>query len=104
MEIIDLKVQLIDAGKESVKQLIAVASEDITKRFKFKRKQDEQEEDYVDRVQSSMDKLKQVASTKRMAMFDAFDILNKIEEEERNLKVEDSEKETDNFAERRARG
>ena len=39
----------------------------------------------------SADKLKNAAATKKLAIFDAFEILNRIEEEERML--EESEKE-----------
>jgi hypothetical protein len=39
------------------------------------------------------EKLKNAAATKKLAIFDAFEILNRIQEEERML--EDSEKQTD---------
>ncbi len=54
----------------------------------------------------SADKLKNAAATKKLAIFDAFEILSRIEEEERML--EESEKETTvkqfkGFAEGRSR-
>jgi hypothetical protein len=55
----------------------------------------------------SADKLKNAAATKKLAIFDAFEILNRIEEEERMLLEEDKSSEVKTFkgfAEGRAKG
>jgi len=66
----------VAAGHKAVLELIKVAEEAIL---------DNGEDDL------SADKLKNAAATKKLAIFDAFEILNRIEEEERML--EESEKE-----------
>ena len=63
------------AGHKAVEELIKVAQEKIV--------------DSGDDI--SADRLKNAAATKKLAIFDAFEILSRIEEEERML--EDSEKE-----------
>ena len=67
MESKELKLQIIEAGKKAVTQLIKVAKEDI---IKFD-KDDE----------LAADRLKNAAATKKLAIFDAFEILKRIEEE-----------------------
>ena len=57
-----LKLQIIQAGKKAVEQLIKVAKEDIIKH------------DPEDEL--AADRLKNAAATKKLAIFDAFDILN----------------------------
>lgn len=89
----ELKAQVIAAGYTAVEQLIKVAKEDIIK---------PNAEDEL-----AADKLKNAAATKKLCIFDAFDILNKIEseQEELNLLSRDSSR-TDSkqgFAEQRAR-
>jgi|TARA_R110000803_G_scaffold52602_2_gene108213 hypothetical protein len=89
----ELKAQVIAAGYTAVEQLIKVAKEDIIK------------PDAEDEL--AADKLKNAAATKKLCIFDAFDILNKIEseQEELNLLSRDSSR-TDSkqgFAEQRAR-
>ncbi len=89
----ELKSQVIAAGYTAVEQLIKVAKEDIIK------------PDAEDEL--AADKLKNAAATKKLCIFDAFDILNKIEseQEELNLLSRDSSR-TDSkqgFAEQRAR-
>tara|TARA_R100001460_G_scaffold9049_2_gene22121 strand:+ start:8718 stop:8999 length:282 start_codon:yes stop_codon:yes gene_type:complete len=66
-----LKQQIIVAGKKAVEQLIKVAKEDIIK------------PDPEDEL--AADRLKNAAATKKLAIFDAFDILNKIDQEQENL-------------------
>jgi len=55
----------------------------------------------------SADRLKNAAATKKLAIFDAFEILTRIEEEERILenkpKVEEEKKAFSGFAERRSK-
>ena len=66
-----LKQQIIVAGKKAVEQLIKVAKDDIIK------------PDPEDEL--AADRLKNAAATKKLAIFDAFDILNKIDQEQENL-------------------
>ena len=89
----ELKVKIIEAGRKAVEQLIKVAKEDIIKH------------DPEDEL--AADRLKNAAATKKLAVFDAFDILNKIDQEQENLDSlnnTDSKVETkQGFAERRSR-
>ena len=70
----DLKKQIIIAGRKAVEQLIKVAKEDIIKT-------DSLDDDLA------ADRLKNAAATKKLAIFDAFDILNKIDIEEENINL-----------------
>ena len=63
----DIKLKIIEAGHRAVEQLIKVAKEDIIKH------------DPDDEL--SADRLKNAAATKKLAIFDAFEILNRIESE-----------------------
>ena len=88
----DTKLRIIQAGHAAVEQLIKVAKEDIIKND--------------DGEDLSADRLKNAAATKKLAIFDAFEILNRIEAERAML--EDSGSSTKNtssggFAERRSR-
>lgn len=65
-----LKQKIIDAGYAAVEQLIKVAKEDIIKSG-----------DIHDETDLSADKLKNAAATKKLAIFDAFEILTRIETE-----------------------
>ena len=69
MNIKETKKNIIQAGHRAVEELIKVAKEDIV--------------DSDDDI--SADRLKNAAATKKLAIFDAFEILNRIEEEERIL-------------------
>ena len=71
----ETKKNIILAGQKAVEELIQVAKEKIV--------------DSDDDI--SADRLKNAAATKKLANFDAFEILNRIEEEERLL--EDKPKE-----------
>ena len=88
-----LKVQIIAAGRKAVEQLIKVAKEDIIK--------PDPEDDIA------ADKLKNAAATKKLAIFDAFDILNKIDMEEENINInlsnENKSQSKQGFAERRSK-
>jgi hypothetical protein len=77
MNIKETKQNIILAGHKAVLELIKVAEEAIL---------DNGDDDL------SADKLKNAAATKKLAIFDAFEILNRIEEEQKILV--DSEKET----------
>lgn len=89
----ELKKKIIEAGRKAVEQLIKVAKEDIIKH------------DPEDEL--AADRLKNAAATKKLAVFDAFDILNKIDVEQENINISnstDSKIETkQGFAERRSR-
>ena len=65
----ETKKKIIQAGQKAVEELIKVAKEKIV--------------DSDDDV--SADRLKNAAATKKLAIFDAFEILNRIHEEEAML-------------------
>ena len=79
MNIKETKKLIIQAGHRAVEELINVAREKIITNT----------EDDV-----SADRLKNAAATKKLAIFDAFEILNRIQEEENllNGKVEETKK------------
>ncbi len=89
----DLKKEIIHAGRRAVEQLIKVAKEDIIK------------PDPDDEL--AADRLKNAAATKKLAIFDAFEILSRIEEEEELLneknKPKKEEKTFRGFAEGRSK-
>ena len=65
----ETKKNIIQAGQRAVEELIKVAKEAIV----------ESDDDLA------ADRLKNAAATKKLAIFDAFEILNRIEEEENLL-------------------
>jgi ASC-1-like (ASCH) protein len=67
MDVNKIKLQIIKAGEKAVMQLIKVAEEHIIK--------------YGEDDELAADKLKNAAATKKLAIFDAFEILKRIEEE-----------------------
>ena len=77
----ETKKNIIQAGQVAVKELIKVAKEPII--------------DYGPDI--SADRLKNAAATKKLAIFDAFEILNRIQEEE-NLLEGKTPKETEKKA------
>ena len=91
MNIKEKKKNIIQAGYKAVEELIKVAKEPIV--------------DSDDDI--SADRLKNAAATKKLAIFDAFDILNKIDQEEENINISNNTSvkvETkQGFAERRSR-
>ena len=89
MDIPKMKSNITLAGERVVEELIKVAKEPIV----------ETEDDV------SADRLKNAAATKKLAIFDAFEILNKIQEEKNILenKVVEKVKEFGGFAERRSK-
>ena len=76
MNIKDKKKNIIQAGYKAVDELIKVAKEKIV--------------DSDDDV--SADRLKNAAATKKLAIFDAFEILNRIQEEENILEGKTQDK------------
>jgi len=92
MNIKETKKNIIQAGHKAVEELIKVAKEAIV--------------DSDDDI--SADRLKNAAATKKLAIFDAFEILNRIQEEENILENKipvDIEKDVSfgGFAERRSK-
>jgi hypothetical protein len=90
MNVKETKESIILAGHEAVKELIKVAKEPIV----------ETDDDV------SADRLKNAAATKKLAIFDAFEILNRIQEEKamlENKPIEKEEKSFKGFAERRSK-
>lgn len=85
-----MKSNIIQAGYKAVEELVKVAREQIV--------------DSDDDI--SADRLKNAAATKKLAIFDAFEILNRIEEEKNmldNKPKEDTEETFSGFAEKRSK-
>ena len=76
MDIKETKNNIIKAGHKAVLELIKVAEEAIL---------DNGDEDL------SADKLKNAAATKKLAIFDAFEILSRIQDETRMLEEEEKD-------------
>jgi ASC-1-like (ASCH) protein len=91
MDTKETKLNIIQAGQKAVEELIKVAKEAIV--------------DSGDDI--TADRLKNAAATKKLAIFDAFEILNRIETEEallnENPKEVKEEKAFKGFAEGRSR-
>ena len=91
MNIKETKRSIIQAGHNAVEELIKVAKEAIV--------------DSGDDI--TADRLKNAAATKKLAIFDAFEILNRIQEEEGLLDgkeiVEEEKKPFKGFAEGRSK-
>ena len=90
MNIKETKKNIIQAGHKAVEELIKVAKEPIV--------------DSDDDI--SADRLKNAAATKKLAIFDAFEILTRIQDEEAILNdkpLDNKEKSFSGFAERRSR-
>jgi hypothetical protein len=90
----EIKLRIIAAGEQAVEQLIKVAQEQII--------------NHDPEDQLAADRLKNAAATKKLAIFDAFEILSRIEAERENLAmIEKGPSKVDTkqgFAERRAGG
>ena len=91
MNIKETKSNIIQAGHKAVEELIKVAKEAIV----------DSDEDI------SADRLKNAAATKKLAIFDAFEILNRIKDEQDMLdnkpKEEAAKKSFSGFAEKRSK-
>lgn len=88
----ETKLKIIAAGHQAVEQLIKVAKEKIIK--------PDLEDDLA------ADRLKNAAATKKLAIFDAFEILNRIESEREALEGINTNNKTETkqgFAERRSK-
>ena len=77
----ETKLSIIQAGHKAVEELIKVAKEKIV----------DSDDDL------SADRLKNAAATKKLAIFDAFEILTRIEEEESMLKESSKKDKGANF-------
>jgi hypothetical protein len=92
-DIKEIKLRIIEAGYKAVNHLIKVAEEDIINT--------ESDTDV------SADKMKNAAAAKKLAIFDAFEILSRIESEKENLEsIDKGISKTDTkqgFAERRSK-
>ncbi len=81
MKIKETKLNIIQAGQVAVEELIKVAKEKIV----------DSEDDI------SADRLKNAAATKKLAIFDAFEILSRIEEEENIINEKPTQKKEQAF-------
>tara|TARA_Y100000385_G_scaffold276038_1_gene321287 strand:- start:200 stop:475 length:276 start_codon:yes stop_codon:yes gene_type:complete len=86
-----VREKIIQAGQEAVEQLIKVAKEEIITG------------DPEDEL--AADRLKNAAATKKLAIFDAFEIMSRIESEKESLNESSDKKEISKqgFAERRSK-
>ena len=91
MNIKETKRRIIQAGHKAVEELVKVAKEAIV--------------DSGDDI--TADRLKNAAATKKLAIFDAFEILNRIQEEENIIEGKEPEEKKDivfkGFAEGRSK-
>lgn len=89
-----LKLRIIEAGYKAVNHLVKVAEEDIIN-------------GNADSIDVAADKLKNAAAAKKLAIFDAFEILSRIEAEKESIDaLEKGLSKTDTkqgFAERRSK-
>lgn len=88
----EIKLRIIEAGNQAVEQLIKVAKEKIIK--------PDPDDDLA------ADRLKNAAATKKLCIFDAFEILKRIEEEREALEGNNINTKVDTkqgFAERRSK-
>ena len=89
----EIKLKILEAGHKAVEQLIKIAKETIINH--------DPENDL------SADRLKNAAATKKLAIFDAFEILSRIESEKEAIdSLDNGVKKTDTkqgFAERRSK-
>jgi hypothetical protein len=91
MDIKETKKNIIAAGHKAVEELIKVAEEKI-----------------ITNTENDLeaDKLKNAAATKKLAIFDAFEILNRLEQEKNMLENKPTEEKQEafkGFAERRSK-
>jgi hypothetical protein len=70
----ETKLRIVEAGHKAVQELIKVAEEPILN---------------IDEIGGELaaDKLKNAAATKKLAIFDAFEILNRIESERESVEL-----------------
>ena len=103
MDAIELKKQIIEAGEDAVRELILVAKEKIIEPRRSIGDGEDDAETYI----LAADRLKNAAAAKKIAIFDAFEILSRIQAEKETLesiggKISEAESRT-GFAERRSK-
>lgn len=90
----EIKLRIIAAGYKAVDELIKVAEENVVKHGE-------------EEGELAADRLKNAAATKKLAIFDAFEILSRIEAEKESLEsINNGISKTDTkqgFAERRSK-
>lgn len=94
MKVRETKLRIIAAGQKAVDQLIKVAEEDIIKEIKGD-----------DDSALAADRLKNAAATKKLAIFDALEILDRINLEREALDIDEGNSEANSkkgWAERNA--
>ena len=103
MDVNEMKLRIIQAGQKAVEELIKVAEEPII--GEKGTMIIDGEETPLNSDELSADKLKNAAATKKLAIFDAFEILTRIQAEENVLnEIEPDKKESfQGFAEQRSR-
>ena len=103
MDVNEMKLRIIQAGQVAVEELIKVAEEPIIGEKGTMIV--DGEEIPLNSEELSADKLKNAAATKKLAIFDAFEILSRIQVEENVLNdIEPEKKESfQGFAEQRSR-
>tara|TARA_R100000329_G_C7559637_1_gene197927 strand:+ start:417 stop:695 length:279 start_codon:yes stop_codon:yes gene_type:complete len=79
----ETRKNIIQAGRKAVDELIKVAEEEIITE--------------TGNDDLAADRLKNAAATKKLCIMDAFEILQRIEEEENIIKSEDNKKEVKSF-------
>lgn len=93
-----IKLRIIEAGYKAVDELVKVAEESVIKASNSLNEEGEE---------LAADRLKNAAATKKLAIFDAFEILSRIELEKENIEsAENGVSKTDTkqgFAERRSK-
>jgi hypothetical protein len=96
----ETKLKIIAAGHKAVLELIKIAEDPILNSYT-------DGDDLSENGNLAADKLKNAAATKKLAIFDAFEILNRIEAEKESIELsEKGGSRTDTrqgFAERRSK-
>jgi hypothetical protein len=96
----DIKLKIIAAGHKAVLELIKIAEDPILNTYA-------QGDDSTENGNLAADKLKNAAATEKLAIFDAFEILNRRESERESIEMaEKGVSKTDTkqgFAERRSK-
>jgi len=102
MDVTELKTKIIKAGFTAVEELIKVAEEPIIteENVSF---DDMGLEDKAKLENLAADKLKNAAQAKKLAIFDAFEILGRITAEEELMNLGDVDKKRGGFAEGRSK-
>lgn len=95
----EIKLKIIAAGHKAVLELIKIAEDPILNNYN--------NGDDLENSNLASDKLKNAAATKKLAIFDAFEILSRIESERESIDIaEKGGSKTDTkqgFAERRSK-